>query len=224
MDRVNEITKDSMNAIHQLRALGEGTGVTGDTVHRRLMEYFDRLKSDARDAGVPERDANDMVYALAALADEVALSKGETIRSYWYGHPLQLQLFNENVAGEGFFRRLEALRGDKRRLDTLRVYYLCLLFGFQGKYAMRGGEAELIKLQESIKHDLDREIEFPETLSPDALPEDDGQKRRGNRRLHVWLALGALAASMAVYIGLRVVLDQQVQSVAADVTPAPASR
>lgn len=220
MDRINELTKDCFNAIHQLRTLGEGTGVTGEVVHRRLIGYLEQVRDGARAANVPERDANEMVYALAALADEIALSKGEAIRSYWYSHPLQLQLFNENVAGEGFFKRLDALRSDKRRIDVLRVYYLCLLFGFQGKYAMRGGELELLKVQESIKGELDRALDVPDDLSPHGLPEDDeALSRRGRRRLHLWIALGALAASMAVYIGLRVALDRRVQSVAAEVTP-----
>ena len=63
------------------------------------------------------------------------------IRDVWMSNPLQLHYFNENLAGEGFFYRLERILADPRRVEALRVYYLCLLFGFQGKYAVRGRRA-----------------------------------------------------------------------------------
>jgi type VI secretion system protein ImpK len=213
MDRVNELTKDCFNALQQLNSAGDSLGVSGELIHRRLIEFVDKMRRDARDAGLSERDADDMAYAIAALADEIAQSKSEVIRGHWYARPLQMHFFKENIAGEGFFRRLESLRGDKRRVEVLRVYYLCLLFGFQGKYAIRGGELELLRLQESIRTELERVIAFPEQLSPSALPPDEGSAARRDRRFHIWIGLGALALAMSVYIGLRVALDHEVDAV-----------
>jgi type VI secretion system protein ImpK len=217
MDRINELTRDCFGAIHQLREAGDALPAGAAAVHAQLVGFIETLRERARERGLPERDAEDVAYALAALADEVALSRSEEIRSHWYGRPLQMHFFGENVAGEGFFRRLEALRGDPRRSEALRVYYLCLLFGFQGKYAMSGGEPELLRLQAALRAELDRTIERPDGLSPDGLPPDEGPRLRREGRLPLWLGLGALAAAMTVYIGLRVVLDQKSKAVGAEV-------
>ena len=50
-------------------------------------------------------------------------------------------MFGEQLAGETFFTRLEALRaGGASHLQALEVFHLCLLMGFQGKYMIEGLE------------------------------------------------------------------------------------
>ena len=211
MDRLNEITKDSFAAIQQLRSV-QGP-VSPEALQRQIIGYIEKLRTDARQAGLQDRDAHDIAYALVALIDEVALNKPDPLRGYWLSRPLQMHFFNENVAGEGFFRRLEAIRGSDSRKDALRVYYLCLTLGFQGQYAMRGGDVELLRLIESVRDEIERVYEFPETLSPDALPPEEPSAKRSDKRLFMWVALGALLVSMSVYIGLRIVLSGQVENI-----------
>src|SRR5256885_16125173 len=150
MDAVDELTSECFNALNQLREY-EGAISSPDLIRERVVAYLDAVKDRARELGIADRDTQDMLYALVALADEVALTKPEPLRGAWVARPLQMQYFNENLAGEGFFDRLEAIRRDRRRLDVLRVYYLCLAFGFQGRYAIRGGEAELMRIVESVR-------------------------------------------------------------------------
>ncbi|MCB9568805.1 MAG: type VI secretion system baseplate subunit TssK [Myxococcales bacterium] len=50
-------------------------------------------------------------YALAALADEVALREAGPLREHWRPRSLQLHYFQDNRAGYGFFERLAALEG-----------------------------------------------------------------------------------------------------------------
>ncbi|MDX2022629.1 MAG: DotU family type IV/VI secretion system protein [Deltaproteobacteria bacterium] len=215
MDRLNEITKDSFAAIEQLRGI---TGaVAPDALQRKIIGYIEKLRTDAREAGLTERDANDIGYALVALIDEVALSKPDPLRGFWLSRSLQMHFFGENVAGEGFFKRLETLRGQPQRKDALRAYYLCLVLGFQGQYAMRGGDMELMRLIDSVRDELERVYEFPETLSPDAIVEGESSSKRGDKRLILWVAMGALLVSMSVYIGLRVLLSGQVKSAITEV-------
>lgn len=215
MDRLNEITKDSFAAIQQLRGI---TGaVSPDALQRRIIGYIEKLRTDAREAGLTERDANDIGYALVALIDEVALSKPDPLRGFWLSRSLQMHFFGENVAGEGFFKRLETLRGQVQRKDVLRAYYLCLVLGFQGQYAMRGGDVELMRLVDGVRDELSRAYEFPETLSPDAVVENESSSKRSDKRLFLWVALGALLVSMSVYIGLRVILSGQVKSAITEV-------
>ena len=208
MDTVDEVTSECFNALNQLREY-DGPVASPDLIHQRLCGFIDGVKQRARERGIADRDAQDMIYALVALADEIALSKPEPLRGAWIVHPLQMQYFNENLAGEGFFDRLEALRRDRRRVDVLKVYYLCLVFGFQGRYAIRGGELELIKIIDAVRADLHAGMEIPDLLSPAGEPPDEPLVQRGGRNPALWVSLGLFAIAIAVFVGLRLSLDNR---------------
>ena len=211
MDNVNQITAECFNALRQLREL-EGPIRSPETIHERLGGFIEAMRERAREGGMPQRDADDIAYAIVALADEIAMGKPEPLRGFWMNRLLQLQFFNESLAGEGFFTRLQQIRRDGRRPDVLRVYYQCLLFGLQGKYSIRGGELELMKMIDTLRPEIERNIETPEQLSPAGEPPDEPLVRPGQRNLFLWIALGVFAVAIAVFIGLRVNLDRQVSN------------
>ncbi len=213
MDKVNQITAECFNALRQLREL-EGPIRSPETIHERLCSFIEAMREKARELGMPQRDADDIAYAIVALADEIAMGKPEPLRGFWMNRLLQLQFFNESLAGEGFFTRLQQIRRDGRRQDVLRVYYQCLLFGLQGKYTIRGGELELMKMIDTLRPEVERTIEVPEVLSPAGEPPDEPLVRPGQRNLFLWIALGVFAVAIAVFIGLRVNLDRQVNGLA----------
>jgi type VI secretion system protein ImpK len=209
MDTVNQATAECFNALTQLRELDTPVG-SPDMIHNRLIGFVDAMREKARDIGISQRDADDMAYAVVALCDEIAMGKPEPMRGYWMSRPLQLHFFQENLAGDGFFQRLEEIRRDTRRLDVLRVYYQCLLLGFQGKYAMRGGEIELLRIIDSLRPEIDRHIEAPDALSPSGEAPDEPLVRSSQRNPFLWVALGVFAVAIAVFISLRVSIDHQV--------------
>jgi type VI secretion system protein ImpK len=213
MDNVNQITAECFNALRQLREL-EGPIRSPETIHERLSGFIEAMREKAREQGMSQRDADDIAYAIVALADEIAMGKPEPLRGFWMNRLLQLQFFNESLAGEGFFTRLQQVRRDGRRPDVLRVYYQCLLFGIQGKYSIRGGELELMKMIDALRPEVERNIEVPEVLSPAGEPPDEPLVRPGQRNLFLWIAAGVFAVAIAVFIGLRVNLDRQVSSLA----------
>lgn len=212
-DLVQELTGECFGAIARLREL-DGPVSSPETVHARMRGFFESLKDRARTHGIPERDTQDILYALVALADEVAIKTPEPLRSYWMNQPLQLHYFGENVAGEGFFSRLQALLADGRRLEVLRVYHLCLLFDFQGKYGFPGGEVELSRITDGVRNQLERHLELPEELAPAGNPPDEPSVRRGSSNWLLWVSLGIFALALAVFVGLRISFDQQVADVA----------
>lgn len=209
MDVVNQITADCFNALRQLREL-EGPGASPEVIHGRLERYVEALREKARDLGMSQRDADDVAYAVVALIDEVAMGKPEPLRGYWMSQALQLKFFHENLAGEGFFTRLAELRRDPRRTDVLRVYYQCLLLGFQGKYSVRGGDLELMRVIDSVRPEVERQIDAPDPLAPAGLPPDTAELERRRRNPLLWVALGVCALSIAVFIGLRLSLNKSV--------------
>ncbi len=208
MERVNEVTTECFNALIQLRNLADEGHLAPEMFHTRLISFIDAVFAKGRQAGMQEHDVQDIAYALAALADELAMRRPGGIRDVWMSNPLQLHYFNENVAGEGFFYRLEHLIRDPSRLDVLRVYYQCLLFGFQGKYAIRGGELELAAVTRRAQDALGG-ILRAESLSKRHLRPKERINRQQQGYLTIWIGLFAILFALALIIVLRVSLNNQ---------------
>ena len=209
MKKITELTKDCFNAINQIREAQEGIAPPPELLHQRLRGFVDDLLERGPREGYQERDVRDMAYALVALADEMALGMSENVRRYWMANLLQLRYFNENVAGEGFFGKLESVRRDARRTEVLEVFYLCLLLGFQGKYAIRGGEIELLNLIDALRGELSQSLDIPNELSPSAERPDDFVRKRRGRLSFLWVAVGALALAVGIYAALRVSIGNE---------------
>lgn len=106
-----------------------------------VKEYLAEFEREAKKLGKPTDDIYAAKYALCAAIDETVLAGGPALRDFWELRPLQLQLFGDQLAGEHFFDQLEQLRAEGRpRLEVLEVFYLCLLLGFRGKYALEASE------------------------------------------------------------------------------------
>jgi len=211
MDRITGVTAECFNALVQLRQLDDAALPAPEVLHRKLRTFVDAAMTRAAQAGFSREDVNDIAYAIVALADELAFSKSERIRQFWDGRQLQLQYFQENVAGEGFFTRLEGLRRDPRRHEVTRVYSLALLFGFEGRYRVRGGELELMNLQDDLQRELARSrAHDAETLSPQGEPPEAARAKGGGGARLLLVGGGALAASLLLVVGLRVWLGVSV--------------
>lgn len=103
-----------------------------------LLQEFER---HARNFGKPADDIEHSKYAFCALLDEVVMTSIPDMRSMWEREPLQLRLFGEHLAGEGFFLRLEKLRlHPENHLEALEVFHYALLLGFRGRYLLEGSE------------------------------------------------------------------------------------
>lgn len=210
MDRVNEVTKEVFNALAQIRRADERSQPMPEMLYQRMRSFVDRGMRRAAEVGFAQQDVQDIGYALVALTDEVVMSKGGELRDYWLPRSLQLQLFNTNVAGEGFFNNLQNLRHDSSRMEVLKVYYLCLLFGFQGQYRVRGGEIELASITEEVGGILTRGGMIGDAaLAPHAArPQENLGGVRSQMPL-VYVAIAALLLAVAVVVGLNLSVSSQ---------------
>lgn len=214
MQRTTEATKDCFDAAIKIRNSDAAAVPPPEVLHHRLRGVVDEMLRRAAVLGFSHQDAQDMGYALVALLDEVVLARPEPYRSFWMTHLLQLQYFNENVAGDGFFQRLHTLRKDPHRAEVLQVYYLCMLFGFQGRYRIRGGELELVTLIDSVQKDLERAKPFDyEQLSPHAERPTESVIAGKRRLTPMVISLGALVLALTVYGGLVLNLNSTVDTV-----------
>lgn len=106
-----------------------------------VREMLGNVERSATREGIPAEDIHAAKYAYCAVLDEAMLGSHCSFRDVWERRPLQLTMFGDQLAGENFFARLEQLRAQgAARLQSLEVYYFCLLLGFEGKYRLEGTE------------------------------------------------------------------------------------
>jgi type VI secretion system protein ImpK len=200
MDRITEVTRDCFDAIIQLRRTDDASLAAPDVLQKRLCAFVDAAFQRAAQAGFGKEDQNDIVYPIVALADEIAFSRTEAIRAYWADRSLQLHYFHENVAGEAFFTRLQTLRKDPRRREILQLYYVALLLGFQGRYRVRGGELDLMRIVEDLQEHLGAGRDADSAaLSPQGDRPDEEDLRKRGPGLALWVAVGALALALLTF-------------------------
>ncbi|WP_224367696.1 DotU family type IV/VI secretion system protein [Hyalangium versicolor] len=218
MDRVNEVTKDCFDTIIRLRQAEASQVPPPEVLNHRLRGVTDEVLRRAAVMGFSHQDAQDMGYALVALMDEIVLNKPEPYRQFWMSNLLQLHYFNETVAGESFFNRINSIRKDPHRAEVLRVYYLCLLFGFQGRYRIRGGELELMSLIDAVQKDLERAQPFDfDVLAPHGERPVENLAMARRRLSLTSAALVAMAAALLFYGGLYFALDRTSSSMLHDI-------
>ena len=91
-------------------------------------------------------------YALCAGLDEAVLSTPWGQQSEWAQHPLLVALHREAWGGEKFFEMLDRISQDPaRHIDLMELQYLCLAFGFAGKYQVQErGHERLAEVQQDL--------------------------------------------------------------------------
>jgi type VI secretion system protein ImpK len=217
MNPLVSATQPCFGAITQMRHLDPSSLSSPEDLQRRLCGFVDEMRARLAGAGLHSQDVQDITYALVALADEVALNAGEPLAGYWMMNLLQFKYFHENTAGDGFFVRLGEVRKDARRKEVLKVYALCLLFGFQGRYRVRGGELELLTLVDSLQREALGARNEGEALSPRSrrAAEPASRSKRNVRILAV--ASAAVVLSLLVNVVLRFSLSRGMSSLEGDI-------
>jgi type VI secretion system protein ImpK len=134
----------------QLR--GSVTPMDVEGLRHFALEEIRRFEENARAAGIQ----NDIIiaarYVLCAGLDEAVLSTPWGAQSDWSQHPLLVALHREAWGGEKFFEMLDRVSQDPGRyLDLMELQYLCLAFGFGGKYqVLDRGHERLAAIQQDL--------------------------------------------------------------------------
>jgi type VI secretion system protein ImpK len=180
-------------------------------LRRHLGQLFASMQARGRSAGIAPEDLQDASYAIMALFDEILVQANWPGRLEWQSQPLQYVHFHENTAGDGFFRRTDALLKQSHRAHVLLVYFLCLSLGFQGRYAMGGG-AGLAPMYDAIGATVGYFLPPTEQLSPHGEPSDAARGLLQREAPIVRVALGMLGMALLVFIVLRLVTSSMVSS------------
>jgi type VI secretion system protein ImpK len=174
-----------------------------ESFRNHIKDFLTSVERGATRLGSAAEDVHLCKYAFCATVDELILMSQFKVRDAWQRQPLQLQFFGEQLAGEQFFAKLEALRREgASRIQILEVFHMCLLMGFQGKYLMEGSEKLnylTARLGDEIAHLKGSRAAF----APHWAPPDQVRNRLKNE-VPLWV-FGSVFALLGVlaFAGLR---------------------
>ncbi|MBZ9669087.1 type VI secretion system protein TssL, long form [Mesorhizobium sp. ES1-3] len=199
-----------------------------EAMRTRLLDELVQARDAAMVAGFSLERADQAAWAVAALLDDLALNTPWGGTSAWPRQPLVVMLRGDVDAGTQFFTRLDELeRHPNRDREMLELQYYCLALGFRGKYRVpgRAGDRSLNAVRVAAARFLRNADAEDAPLSPHwkgVIASDEPQRFI----VPIWvMALAAIAAAAAAYIGLSMSLSSQAVELSALVrTLPPASR
>ena len=185
----------------------------------RMKKALDQVAVTAARRGYPRDSVQEATFAVVAFLDEAILTAPDAGAVNWVGKSLGEELFDQRSAGELFFKRLDALRThrDSQELaEILEVYSLCLLLGYEGKFA-GGSKGELLQLmanlRERIERILGRETEFSPDIELGEVPAPVVVAVDPLSRQMRLFALAALLFALVCYVGFSLNLHSQTQEI-----------
>lgn len=153
-------------------------------------------------------------FALASFVDETVLTNNFPLKNEWEKNPLQLEYFGEQLAGNKFFDKLEAMvKQIDVTADAVEIYYFCMLLGFKGRYAIYEQD-KLLAIMQSTANALVKAGKIkPVELSPHWLAVDQPvpPERRGMPTWAKITAAGFAGLAIIIYLGMFVLSMRFVQ-------------
>lgn len=198
------------DGFHALFLLNNGCAPQNqDSFGEHMSAFLGEVDQQAKFLGISAEDLIAAKYAFCSAVDEIILRSNYDMRGAWETRPLQLRMFGDQLAGEHFFHRLEDLRAKgAQHIEALEVFHMCLLLGFQGRYALAGRE-KLDYLVARLGDEIARMRGRTRGFAPHAERPDLIVNRLGSD-LSLWVLAGLFAASALVaFIGFSTALSHQ---------------
>lgn len=122
------------------------------TVHQHANWLLDELKRSREALALPVQSAEDGLFAICALIDEIAMNLPD-LRPHWGQYMLQAMRHNTNNAGVEVFQRLARVRQGPP--SVLATYATVLGLGFMGCYGLPGADRyALVQLRRDLARQL----------------------------------------------------------------------
>lgn len=122
-----------------------------DSLINKFSLLINNFEENAEKNGAKYDAIQAAKYCLCTFVDELAVRAGWADET-WSKNSLLVSFYDETWGGERFFEIIQNLKQDSdKNIDLLEFMYLCLQFGYKGKYqVINNGELEIDK----IKRDL----------------------------------------------------------------------
>src|SRR3989441_2174341 len=207
-----------LNVLPQLRSSVQHPNPTA--LRDSLAQGVRQCEAQARTAGVPNEKVVAARYALCTLIDEPATSTPLGASGAWAHQGLLALFHGETGGGEKFFQLLARLaENPQANVDLLELLYVCLEFGFEGRYRVtEGGQRQLEAIRQRLLMIIRKQRgEYERDLSPNWR----GVSAANQRRLG-WMPLWAVGAVSAlllvvIYVGFEWRLSRTSDKIAADI-------
>lgn len=185
-------------------------------LQRELVAELTAFQNTVLTRGVSQQQSGIASYALCSLLDETILNTPWGGQSHW-GHQSLLVMFHKEAwGGEKFFEFLRNLvQQPAQNLHLLEFLFLCLSFGFEGKYRIAAGgantleqmRAELFRLTQRVRGDYERDLSLRwqglRNLRPAII-----------QYLPLWVVAAIAAAVLAmIYLGFLIGINSESDSV-----------
>lgn len=122
-----------------------------DRLLDKISLMIDEFEEQAESNGAKYDMVQAAKYCLCTFVDELAVH-AKWADENWAQKSLLVSFYDETWGGERFFEMLESLKQQsEKNMDLLELMYLCLQFGYKGKYqVLSNGDLQVDK----IKRDL----------------------------------------------------------------------
>jgi type VI secretion system protein ImpK len=142
-------------------------------------------------------------FGLASFVDETVLTQDFNLKEEWEKYPIQLEYFGEQLAGNKFYDKLDAmLRQIDVTADAVEVYYVCMLLGFRGRYAVYEQD-KFLKIMQKTADALVKVGKITKVeLSPHWIVNDQPEppKKRGMPTWAKLMAFSGLGVAILIYL------------------------
>jgi type VI secretion system protein ImpK len=207
-----------LNVLPQLRSSVQHPNPTA--LRDSLAQGIRQFEAQARSMGVPTEKVVAARYALCTLIDETATSTPLGASGAWAHQGLLALFHGETGGGEKFFQLMARLAENPQvNLDVLELMYVCLEFGFEGRYRVtEGGQRQLEAIRQRLLLIIRKQRgEYERDLAPNWR----GVSAAAQRRLG-WMPLWAVGAVSAlllvvIYVGFDWRLSRMSDKIAADI-------
>jgi type VI secretion system protein ImpK len=156
-----------LNMIPQLRSSLEHPNPAA--LRDGLAQGIRKFEAQAKAAGASAEQVIAARYALCTLIDETAASTPWGASGAWGQQGLLALFHNETSGGEKFFQLMGRLADNPQaNLHVLELMYLCLQFGFEGRYRVAdGGHRQLDTVRQRLLSIIRKQRgEYERDLSP----------------------------------------------------------
>ncbi|MDR1551547.1 MAG: DotU family type IV/VI secretion system protein [Holosporaceae bacterium] len=113
----------------------EGNAVDYNALYKSLGAIIQAaLESEENSSFITS--SKEIIYAMAAIADEVFLSMEWVGKKYWEENMLEQRYFGSQVAGEKIFHQIDSTvtKNEPLSVEKAEIYLKILALGFKGKY------------------------------------------------------------------------------------------
>lgn len=208
MSRLADIYAEFFAAIYAFRAAGNDARPPYGTFRAHVMSLLSEARRGAEDEKLDPKDYGQ--YAAVALVDETVMTSDWPGAEQWRREPLQKHYFDNFLAGEHFFTRLDELRSGADD-DLLEIYFLCLCAGFQGRFR---DEPEELR---SRRRKLYQQLRTPDLRDEKHLTEEaygrNLERSLVRSRFPLWWLAPFVLGAAGLYLAYYLVLTQQVNAV-----------